>query len=63
MEWSSWVTSSNACEPSEQLTVVANGNDESDLVGWTLLLLAATVQSFVHMPLRLSDRNTIDYLI
>ena len=26
---------------------------------WTLLLLAATVQSFAHMPLGASDRNTI----
>jgi len=25
---------------------------------WTLLLLAATVQSFAHMPLGISDRNT-----
>jgi len=24
---------------------------------WSLLLLAATVRSFAHMPLRLSDRN------
>jgi len=26
--------------------------------GWSLLLLAATVQSFAHMPLGLSDRNS-----
>jgi len=26
-----------------------NGDDESDLVGWSLLLLAATVRSFAHM--------------
>jgi len=57
MEWSSWVTSNNACEPGEQLIVHANGHDESDLVGWTLLLLAATVRSFAHLSLRLSDRN------
>ena len=44
MEWSWWVTSNNACEPGEQLTVLPDGNDESDLVGWTLLL-AATVWS------------------
>jgi len=25
---------------------------------WTLLLLAATVQSFAHMPLGISDRNS-----
>ena len=51
MEWSWWVTSNNACEPGEQLIVLANGDDESDLVRWSLLLLAATVRSFVHMPL------------
>ena len=32
--------------------------DESDLVGWSLLLLAATVCSFAHMPLGISDRNS-----
>ena len=57
MEWSWWVTSNNACEPGEQLMVLANGDDESDLVGWSLLLLAATVRS-AHMPLGISDRNT-----
>ena len=40
------------------MIVVANGNDESDVAGSTLLLLAATVRSFAHMPLGLSDRNT-----
>ena len=59
MEWSWWVTSNNVCEPGEQLIVLANGDDESDLVGWSLLLLAATVRSFAHMPLGISDRNTI----
>jgi len=53
------MTSSNACEPGEQLIVLANGDDESDLVGWSLLLLAATVRSSAHMPLGISDRNTI----
>jgi len=57
MEWSWWVTSNNACEPGEQLIVLANSDDESDLVGWSLLLLAATVQSFAHMPLGISDHN------
>jgi len=58
MEWSWWVTSIDACEPGEQLIVLANGDDESDLVGWSLLLLAAAVRSFAHMLLRISDRNT-----
>jgi len=59
MEWSWWVTSNDACEPGEQLIVLANGDDKSDLVGWSLLLLAATVRSFAHMPLGISDRNSI----
>jgi len=59
MEWSWWVTSNDACEPGEQLIVLANGDDESDLVGWSLLLLAAAVRSFAHMPLRISDRNSV----
>jgi len=52
------VTSNNACEPGEQSIVLANGDDESDLAGWSLLLLADTVWSFAHMPLGISDRNT-----
>ena len=59
MEWSWWVISNNAYEPSEQLIVLAYGDDESDLDGWTLLLLITTVRSFEHMPLGLSDSNTI----
>jgi len=31
MEWSWWVTSNDACEASEQLIVLANGDDKSDL--------------------------------
>ena len=58
MEWSWWVASNNACEPGEQLIVPANGDDESDLVGWSLLLLAATVRSSAHLLLGISDRNT-----
>ena len=58
MEWSWWVTSNNSCETGEQLIVLANGDDESDLVGWSLLLLAATVRSFAHMPLGISDHNS-----
>ena len=57
MEWSWWVTSNSACEPGEQLIVLAKGDDESDLVGWSLSLLAAMVRSFVNLPLGLSDRN------
>ena len=59
MEWSWLVTFNNACEPGEQLIALPDGNHQSDLVGWSLLLLAATVWSFAHLPLGLSDRNTI----
>ena len=58
MEWSWWVTLNNACEPGEQLIVLANGDDQSDLIGWSLLLLVATVRSFAHIPLGISDCNT-----
>ena len=51
------MTSNNACEPGEQLIVLATGDDESDLIGWFLLLLAATVRSFAHMPLGITDCN------
>jgi len=34
-----------------------NKQQQSDHGMWTLLLLAVTVRSFAHMPLRLSDRN------
>ena len=61
MEWYWWVTSNDACEPGEQLIVLANGDDESDLVGWSLLLLAETVWSFAHMPLGISDRNRVNW--
>ena len=57
MEWSWWVTSNNACEPGEQLIVLAGGDNESDLVSWSLLLLAAMVRSSAHIPLGISDRN------
>jgi len=52
------VTSNNACEPGEQLIVLANCDDESDLLGCYLLLLATTVRSSAHMPLGISDRNS-----
>ena len=42
--------------------VAQASNNMSDLVRWTLLLLAATVWSFAHMPLRLSNRNNTKHL-
>ena len=59
IEWSWWVTANNACEAGEHLIVLPNGDNESDLVRWSLLLLAATVRSFAHMPLRISDCNKL----
>ena len=57
-EWSWWVIFNNACEPGgEQLIVLPDGNGQSDLIGWSLLLLATSVWSFAHLSLRLSDRN------
>jgi len=41
------------------LIVLATSDDESDVVRWSPVLLAATVRSFAHMPLRLSDRNSV----
>ena len=54
------MTSNDACEPGEQLIVLANGDDKSDLVGWSLLLLVATVRSSAQMPLEISDRNRFE---
>jgi len=48
MEWSWWVTSNNACEPDEQLIVVANGDDESDLVRWTLVACCHKAKLCAH---------------
>jgi len=31
---------------------------EQAIIEWSLLLPAATVRSFAHMPLGISDRNT-----
>ena len=36
----------------------ANKQQKSYHGVWALLLLAATVRSFAHMPLGISDRNT-----
>jgi len=42
----------------ERLNVTTSVRKER-LRAWSLLLLAATVRSFVHMPLGMSDRNTL----
>ena len=45
------------CTKNNTHIYVAKTSNNSDLVGWSLLLLAATVRSFVHLPLRLSTHN------
>jgi len=40
---------------------VARTSNNSDCGAWSLLLLAATVPSFAHLPLGLSDRNTVTF--
>ena len=57
IEWSWWMTSNNACDVDEQLIVLPNSDNKSDLNRWSLLLLAVTVLSFAHLPLGLSNRN------
>jgi len=42
----------------ERLNVTTSVREEK-LRAWCLLLLAATVRSFAHMPLAISDRNTV----
>ena len=51
------MTSNNACDVDEQLIVLPNSDNKSDLNRWSLLLLAVTVLSFAHLPLGLSNRN------
>jgi len=46
----------------ERLSVVTSVRG-SDHGMWTLLLLAATMRSFAHMPLGISDRNTYNAII
>ena len=41
------------------LNVVRASNSKRDCDAWSLLLLAAMVRSFAHMPLGISDRNNI----
>ena len=50
------------CVKNNTIIYVARAsNSKRDCDTWSLLLLAATVRSFVHMLLGISDRNT-DYL-
>jgi len=52
------VTSNNACEANEQLIILTNGDDKSDLMISIVACRHTTVWSFAHLPLRFSDRNS-----
>ena len=41
----------------QYICVARASNSKRDCDAWSLLLLAATVRSFAHMPLGISDRN------
>jgi len=49
-----WFTMNRMCV---KTCVVRASNNKRDCDAWSLLLLAAAVRSFVHMPLGISDRN------
>jgi len=46
-------------EEQKYIRVVRASNSKRDCDDWSLLLLAATVRSFAHMPLEISDRNKV----
>jgi len=54
-----WFTTNGMCTKNNTHIYMARTSSKSDLVGWSPLLFAATVWSFVHMPLWLSDCNSI----
>jgi len=45
------------CEEQKYICLVRASNNKKDCDAWSLLLLAAAVRSFAHMPLGISDRN------
>jgi len=54
-----WFTTNGMCVKNSTIHICgANKQQQSDHGMWTLLLLAATVRSFAHMPLGISDRIT-----
>jgi len=44
-------------EEQDHIFVARASNNKRDCDAWSLLLVAATVRSFAHMPLEISDRN------
>jgi len=45
-------------EEQKHMCVTWASNIKRDCDAWSLLLLAATVRSFTHMPLGITDRNS-----
>jgi len=55
-----WFTTSGMCVKNSTIIHVARAsNSQRDCDTWSLLLLAASVRSFEHMPLGISDRIKI----
>ena len=54
-----WFTTNGMCVKNNTIIYVAwASNNKRDCDAWSLLLLAAAVRSFAHMPLSTSDGNT-----
>ena len=55
-------TTNTMCAKNNTHMYVVQTSNKSDFVRWSLLLLVATVRSFLHLPLRLSHRNSNNIL-
>jgi len=56
-----WFTTNVVCVKNNTIIYVAQAsNSMRDCGAWSLLLLAATVRSFAHMPLGICDRNSVN---
>jgi len=54
-----WFTTNGMCVKNNTIIYVARAcNNKRDCGTWSLLLLAATVRSFAHMPVEISHCNT-----
>jgi len=58
-----WFTTNGMCVKNKTIIYVARASNSKRLRAWSLLLLAATVRSFVHMPLGISDGNNMKTVI
>ena len=55
-----WFTTNGMCAKNNTIIYVRRAsNSKRDCDAWSLLLLAATVRSFAHMLLGISDRNSM----